>query len=204
MCPDRRKFATQLVKAPLVLALTEAASAHVHACAENMASKSRKGRFAFLQQQESALNIAFCIASAVALLNTKEISPPGHRESGFLLSRACKEVHGCIPTAFCVDVPRKTPRQALYESMRGDRQWQLLCPVRAWVRSDHAGKRKKHALQAGFLPQCFQGRLAKGRMCRRNSVPRETPRQVLCKARSRQGFSIEGSTQTVKGRHRGY
>ena len=79
MCPDRRKFATQLVKAPLVLALTEAASAHVHACAENMASKSRKGRFAFLQQQESALNIAFCIASAVALLNTKEISPPGHR-----------------------------------------------------------------------------------------------------------------------------
>lgn len=47
-----RKFATQLVKAPLVLALTEAASAHVHVFAENMALKSWKGGLAPLWRQK--------------------------------------------------------------------------------------------------------------------------------------------------------
>lgn len=189
-----RKFATQLAKAPLVLALTEAASAHVHVCAENMASKSRKGRLAPLWRQKIRAEY--------------RILCDGYRcffkYNGNFAARAPRSPDSCFPARArrFMDAYRQHSASMFLVKRHGEHCTRVCgatgsanCSVLCEHRCDRImpAKGSSTHCRQDFYHSVSRGALQRGECAGATVFHVKHARQVLCKARSRQGFAYEGS-----------
>lgn len=194
MCPDRRKFATQLGKAPLVLALTEAASAHVHVCAENIALKSWKGGLAPLWRQKIRAEYRILHGGCRCLFGYK----------GNFAAGAPRSPDSCFPARArrFMDAYRQHSASMFLVKRHGEHCTRVCgatgsanCSVLCEHGCDRImpAKGSSTHCRQDFYHSVFGGALQRGEYAGATVFHVKHARQVLCKARSRQGFAYEGS-----------